>query len=526
MLSSVRRLLRNKFVLGTVLVGLLALSSPFLLGVLNPGLEGAKCTFFGSYFPSGSWPGYSGTDQLHRYQEPEATLISESHSLAWVTATNTISWTSLATPYNPGLGWQYKEQGLTTYTRDRPDLDIAIESNIQLSDITRQGDPLHWNDSAPMDARRIEYWSKKAVKVSEVNDTATGKTIITYQYELTKESFILAPAEFWVGFYLTPAQANAGTGSGWREGEWQNIVMWFRLDFNVWDNAYQDAWLDDPQQNAFTSMYGGQILNEQKTNEYRGGFPITGWIQGWQKAGWTSTTPEGEGPVWAKREGHHGEAYYTADQLGDLKNALMAKCSFSPGMVGQFLSLYDSPDVNFQYKSDLTAGDLTNNDALASDVKTPDSTMKKIMFFPINIENFGTLTEVVGNVLGIPNAWDIYYPEAYFRVRMIYGVYGTFKYLWTEEVTKPWSEGGLTFPPVVETAGTTIIHAAGPAAWTIGITDWFSNPLNQLWTLFIIMVIVIALVSVLNPGLWTSLLVTYKSVRPKGRSKFQTSKGR
>jgi len=507
------KMFRSKKALALMAVGLLLLGSPFLLGILNPGFEGAKCTFFGSYFPSGSWASYSGTDQLHRYQDAEATLISKSQQLAWVTATNTISWTSLATPNDAGLGWQYKEQGLTTITKDKPDLKIHTESSIQLEDITRQGDPLHWNDSAPMDGRRIEYWSKTAVKVNERNDPATNQTIITYQYELTKESFILAPAEFWVGFYLVPSQANAGgTGSGWREGEWQGIVMWFRLDFNVWDNAYKDSWLDDPKQNVFTSTYDGQILNQQKLSDYRGGFPITGWIQGWDKAGWTSTMSEQEGPVWATRRGKNGDAYYTADQLGTLKNALMAKCSFSPGMVGQFLSLYNSPDVNFQYKSDMTAGDLSNNGALASDVKTPDSTMKKIMFFPINIENFGSLAD--GDWW---NGWNVYYPEAYFRVRMIYGVYGTFTYLWTEEVTKPWDQGGLTFPEQVETQGTTIITTTGAGAWTTGITDFFGSPTGLLWTFFVIMVIAIVVVSAFNPGLWTALFMSrQKGGRRKG----------
>jgi hypothetical protein len=181
-------------------------------------------------------------------------------------------------------------------------------------------------------------------------------------------------------------------------------------------------------------------------------------------------------------------------------------------MVGQFLSLYNSPDVNFQYKSDLTAGDLSNNDALVSDVKTPDSTMKKIMFFPINIENFGSLAD--GDWW---NGWNVYYPEAYFRVRMIYGVYGSFTYLWTEEVTKPWDQGGLTFPEKVETKGTTIITTTGAGAWTTGITDFFSSPTGLLWTFFVIMVIVIIAVSAFNPGLWTALFMSrQKGGRRKG----------
>jgi hypothetical protein len=299
------------------------------------------------------------------------------------------------------------------------------------------------------------------------------------------------------------------------------MVVWIMLDFNVWDNAYRDPWLNDPKQNVFTTSYNGSISSQDRTYDYRGGFPIAGWIQGWEKAGISKTLTTEEGPVWANRRGKNGDAYYTAEQLPELKNKLLAKCQFSPGMIGQFLSLYNSPDVSFQYKSDLTATGFNNPTALTNDVKTPDSTMHKVMYFPINIENFGTLVEQAGDVLGIPTAWDIYYPEAYFRMRMIYGVYGTFTYLWTEEVTQPWEEGGLEFPEKVEIAGTTIIHAEGPAAWTTGITDFFTSPTGLLWTFFIAIVIVLLFVTVLNPGVWTSAVLTYKSARPRGRRSFQ-----
>jgi len=528
---------RTKNGILVMVVGLLLLSSSYVytvfLNISNQGFEGAKCDFYGLYFPGGTWQGYSGTDTLHRYQDAESVLVQKQAGDGF---TNTVSWTSLATANDAGTGYESRKK--YTWGPDevskKPDLKIHVESNLQLQDISRQGDPLNWNGTDPMDTRRIEYWSKKAVKINEVNDTANNQTIITYQYQMTKESFILSPVEFWVGYYMIPSQENAGTGSGWREGEWQNIVVWLRLDFNTWDNAYKDSWIDDPQQNVFTSMYNGSILNQEKTNDYRGGFPIVGWIQDWQKAGWTSQGPNAEGPVWATRKGKNGDAYYTADQLGDLKNKLMAKVQFSPGMVGQFMSLYNQPEVKFQYKEDLSAADLNNNNAVTSHVKTPDSTMQKTMYFPMNIENLGTLSEVAGYFLNVPTAWDIYYPEAYFRVRMIYGVYGTFTYLWTEQVTQPWKivnpdtgqttyPGGLGYPAKVETAGTTIIHAAGPAAWTTGVSDWLtnwaSNPFTQLWTFFIIMVVVIVAVTVLNPGMWSAIAMSRKGNNTKPRAK-------
>jgi len=525
--NSIRRFTKNRLAvtLLAIVVAFGLLTSGFTsMGILNPGFEGAKAYFYGLYFPGSSWPGYSGTNVLHKYQAAEDPIIRESHmeSAIGPTITNTITWTSLGTPNDAGVGFISKKEFALSgqQTSCMPDLKIHVENNLQLQDINRQGDPLGWNVSDPMDARRIEYWSKKAVKISEVNDTATHESVITYRYELTKESFILAPVEFWVGFYLVPAQSNAGTSSGWREGEWKNMVVWIMLDFNVWDNAYRDPWLDDPKQNIFTTSYNGSISSQDRTYDYRGGFPISGWIQGWEKAGISKTLTTEEGPIWANRRGKNGDGYYTAEQLADLKNKLLAKCQFSPGMIGQFISLYNSPDVSFQYKSDLTATGFNNPTALTNDVKTPDSTMHKVMYFPINIENFGTLVEQAGDFLGVPTAWDIYYPEAYFRMRMIYGVYGTFTYLWTEEVTKPWPVG-LEFPEKVEIAGTTIIHAEGPAAWTTGITDFFTSPTGLLWTFFTIIVILVVVVTIMNPGVWASLAMAYKNTTPRRRSSFQ-----
>lgn len=531
----VRRFKMHKRGLAALLIVVLVVTvtqNGLIMGVLNPGFEGAKAYFYGSYFPGSAWPGYTGANVLHKYQEAEDPLIKETHNEGLGRIDQTSYWTTLADPSNPGLDWTWKKTYASGQTESwsKPELKVHIESNLQIQDIDKQGDPLNWNASDPMDARRVEYWSKKAVKVSETNDSATQQTVITYQYELTKESFILAPVEFWVGYYLVPSQTDTMSATGWREGEYNSILMWFRLDFNTWDNAYKDAWLDDPKQNVFTSEFNGTILNQEKINDYRGGFPIAGWVQGWEKAGISKTLTEEEGPVWANRRGAHGDAYYTADQLADIKNKLLSKCQISPGMIGSFISLYNEPNVNFQYKSDLTEQDFNNIKGVTDDVKTPDSTMYKVMYFPMTIENFGTLTEVAGSVVGVPTAWDVYYPEAYFRMRMIYGVYGTFKYLWTEQVTLPWKivdpvtgevtyPGGLDYPSEFERQGTVIIHAAGPAAWTVGITDWFANPFNLFYSFLVIMVVLVLVVTVLNPGLWGSLALVYKSTKGKPRAK-------
>ena len=263
------------------------------LGTISPGFEGAKCYFYGSHFPRSSWTSYAGTDVLHKYQDAESYLVKRITGEGAGTRTNTVSWSSYATPNDAGMRFESRLHYLMGGQDEvscKPDLGIHVESNIQLEDINRQGDPLGWNISDPSSGQRIEYWSKTAVK----EETADK---VLYHYTLTKESFIVCPAEFWVGFYLVPSQGNTGgTGSGWREGEWQGIVVWFMLDFTTWDNAYKDPWLDDPKVNVFDSPHNGTVLNQQRTADYRGGFPIAGWIQGWEKGGWQKMAWE-EGAV-------------------------------------------------------------------------------------------------------------------------------------------------------------------------------------------------------------------------------------
>jgi len=450
------------------------------LGTISPGFEGAKCYGYGVDFRMNDW---TGTYTLHRYQDAEYPLVTHSSPLgAW----DRIYWASVATPNDMAIGWA--AGAVATATFERPYLGVHVESNIQLQDINRQGDPLNWNITDPSSGRRIEYWSKTAVK----EETADK---VLYHYTVEKESFLVVPAEFWVGFYLVPSQANAGTSSGWREGEYSSIVVWFMLDWTVWDNAYKDPWLDDPQINVFTSEHEGQVINKERTPDYRGGFPIAGWIQGWEKAGWTSTPTYQESPLWYEtRKGSEGNVY-TIEELADLKDILMSKVQFAPSLIGQFISLYNEPSARFDYETQLYEGSTFPTETVTGYVKTPDSKMKKTMYFPINIQNFGTYAD--GDWY---NGWRVFYPSCYFRMRVLYGVYGDFTYLWTEELAK---DPTVNYPTEPERHGTTVISVKGAGSWFEGLAAWFTSPWTFLWTFiifgFLILVTLIVL-AVFAPG--------------------------
>lgn len=509
----------------TVLMAVIVALGGFtvILSSINPGFEGAKCWFYGMDFIGSDWSDWSGSG-FHAYHEGEDPLMTLNRV---ADMTDTVYWSSFNTPNDAGVGHRWWSSSGFGGWREKPHLKVQVESNIMLSDITRQGDPdpLDFNEAQPLDGRRIEYWSMKSTKMTETDEK------VLYEYELTKESFLITPAEFWVGFYLVPSQDDAGTGSGWREGTWSDMTGWFMLDFHVWDNAYYDEWMNDPQDEVLTTEYGGTIISQEKKLDpdgYRGGFPIAGWIQGWERAGWTSAGGDSQSPVWYDLRGAETGSY-TQEQLWDLHDILMAKTEFSPSMVGSFISLYDSPDRAFSY-AEPSFTDFDNSDELVQEVKTPDTSMQKVMYFPINVESFGTYAVDQGwwGLMG----WKVYYPSAYFRIRLIYGVYGSFKYLWTEEVTKPFLnettgeyEGGLDYPDEFERHGTTIIHTTGPLSpfgdLAGGLSGWFGNPLNQIWTLFIILIVIIVFVTALNPGIWSQIAKLYGTSK-KGRKGWKT----
>jgi hypothetical protein len=100
------------------------------------------------------------------------------------------------------------------------------------------------------------------------------------------------------------------------------------------------------------------------------------------------------------------------------------------------------------------------------------------MYFPINVQNFGTYAEGKGWPI---TSWRIFYPSCYFRMRVLYGVYGDFTYLWTEELAK---DPTVDYPEEPERHGTTVIHVEGfdLGTWLQGI---ITSPFTYLWTLII-----------------------------------------
>jgi hypothetical protein len=93
------------------------------------------------------------------------------------------------------------------------------------------------------------------------------------------------------------------------------------------------------------------------------------------------------------------------------------------------------------------------------------------------------------------HAWK--YPSAYLHFQVYIYVVGEWKvYFQTGEIP------ALTpHTPIMETSNPLTNLFAGAAAW-------FASPFNQLWLFFILIVFVVVLVSIFNPGLWSMLALS------------------
>ncbi len=435
--------------------------------IINPGFEGGKCYFWGARF-NGFPTDWQGQDELHVYSEYENPLL---YHESWPLK-DEVYWATPNQPSNPSVVWdQHLIGGVDTQT-----LTVDVQSQIQLEDVNRQGDPLGWNDTDPLSARRVEFWSP-------IEETTKDNKI---EYRLEKQSYLLVPGEFWIGFYF-PAIPDKSTVSDWSEGDWQNVQCWFVLYWNEWNNAYQPYWekdADSPEEIT---------ANAEVLREFRGGLPVSAWIKGWEKAGYTD---EGErvDDVWWYEAGSDDD--YTEEQLATMRQELMAKISFTPERRGQFLDMFTSTDTNFEYEFELEEEKNVKSKSETEQFvrNTIDTGMEPVLYFPITINNLGTYVKSKGFLQG----YEIYYPSVYFRIRIIYLLKGTFTYLWTTQVT----EEPIEYPEEYERERTTIIYQPGPVT---PMVDWFQNPFNQLWIFLILIVAVVIVISVFSPGLWLLL---------------------
>jgi len=511
--------------------------------IVNPGFEGAKCNAYGVVIQSSGVsstnyvPPWTGLDTVHfvgNNENPIASagvpqFIGESYTWGSGTGASQMTIKHLRTNGISGV-----ENQITT----------DIESNIQLEDFNYQtSTPLAipgTND--PTLADYIQYWhlaSTSTITSSNSTDSTGYVTVTTTNstaYTLTKQDILLVPGDFHIDISIVPSNANAGTGSGWQEGSFSNIQFWYMLSWYNWLNSLGSVVQNDP--NPPTIPNGA--INRNSLFNVRGGVPISAWIQNYYMPVKTDT-----GIIYDLLNVRAGTSGSTntitlagsqlagsdlpANLLSNLK--AMVENGLSPSLKGHYIDLYTQPSDQFTYVS-LQPDNISAAALAHANSPVPDSqTELPNEYFKIGVTGLGTYVWDHG-WFATPR-YTVYYPTASYLIRVIMAVYGTHTYVWTVNTATQQGYNIVTTSPngtQTVTSGwtdrtvqaTTGGGISGPGwSWpSISWPDIFS-PLN-LELFAIAAIVIIALVTIFNPGVWSNIL----SNRKQGRVQSPKARGR
>lgn len=509
---------KNKKLVVLLLIGILVFflgstaTGSIHLNIVNPGFEGAKVNCYGVVIKSsGATTGWSGLNSIHFVGDNEipiasAGILKPSESYYWGPSSGASQFTI------QHFAYKYYTYSPTVLTEHQ--LSTEVESNIQLQDFNYQNStPLaipETND--PTLADYIQYWHLSAnsaiTSSNSTNSTGYITTTITNSttYTLTKQNILLVPGNFHLDVWLVPSQDNSNTGSGWEEGTFSNLELWYTLYWYDWLNSLGPVIGKDPDPPTIPDG----AINRESLFKVRGGVPISAWIQNYYMP---ITTDSGQSYDLLKVQTSDkltlAGSQLPADVLSSLK--AMVQNGMTPSLGGRYLDLYTEPSDQFGYvnlqPSNISAAALANADS-----PVPDSqTQLPNQYFKIGVQGLGTVT-VAHGIFGA-GPYTVYYPEVSYLIRVIMAVYGTHTYVWTVKTATEQGYNTVTTLPngtQVVTSGweNRTIQATtggGGLVWPTFDLGSFLSPAN-LEFLLILGAIVLLAVTVFNPGVWANIL--------------------
>lgn len=286
-------------------------------------------------------------------------------------------------------------------------------------------------------------------KYTKVNDT---------QVKIEKVVLTLVPAEFII-------QISAVPGAG--VYTWKNVKLWYTLDTVVWMNAYARSPPDDPE--PLTNDTTGLL-----SSSYRGAFPIYAWIDKYQD--W----------VWTDANGNSRSNPPDSNAISFVQ--------LDPSLQGRTIDLYTEP--NDRYDLMLSTEVLQNKDLLARSLepsKLPDPRFAQTVYFYITLTNFGCYVKPTG-ALGGYSSHEDWYPSVFYKVRVIYALWGDYVYLWTKSEAQ---DMGYEENEWQERSSSVEYHESPFSALMKGIGSWFSS--NALWIWLIVGVAVVVVILLIVP---------------------------
>lgn len=485
---------KNKYLLAGFIIVALTLFA-FLpaianeLNVVNLGFEGAKVVCYGSAFTNSANP----TKVYAIGSTPVgATLTTSTQKAAGSSIPMAVSWDSATNPTQQdimGFGHWYGSQMLTL---NMPNLNTVVESNIPLEAVSATGQPLPQNlisgTSSDNQAQQLDYWNIQATTNSAGQITG---------YKVTQKSVLLVQADFALNVWLQPKQGNHITASGWDEGKWDNVELWYEVMWNQWENSLGSTINGANPQAALQQLQnsgGNGTLSSVSPFQFGGGVPITAWIQSIAMPvnGGNGVTYD----LYSAASSSSSSTTKALDNLGitdQVKNNIIAAADgLSPNQKGQFLTLYTQPSDLYQYSTAYTGK--TDPQNLASGQVPSSSTQYPNEYFKIGVNGFGTYASASGGFLGLGQDWTVYYPAVAYDVHLVFAIYGTHTYLWTTQTAQKNNYPGFTNETTQITTTYGALHDIG--SW---LNSVFSNPLYMLIILGIIIIVIAAILIVFFP---------------------------
>jgi hypothetical protein len=439
----------------------------------NPGFPGAKVGINGITFLD--FNGYEGAHTFHALSDRSTEPYLVYHK-GLGQSYDKIYWGASSGPSGVNIIWDENSYVLNTAI-DRQQLDVEVQRDIPLEDFNYQnwGEKITFENgtviSNPTTGKIVQYWHLGSEKISSTET----------KYILTKQEYMLVPGNFHITFWIPSGNDYSRHDSGWQEGTWSAIEVNFALYWHEWLNDLGPILQNDQSPPAIPP----NATSEQIGWTLRGGFPIAGWIQRYSML---INTPSGQTYDLFKWTTNDGQNFGSIGMNYDLVSNLKALVQFIPSLEGRNLDLYDTSTGTIPSTS-LTSLTGSQLDDQASAV-SPSPEIAPTQYFTIALNEFGTYAKS----LGLGAGWRIYYPAVDFYIRVIFGVYGSHSYVWTEKTADENKYPGWENRTVEYT------YIPGPLT---GAFDFLYNPLFWLASLLTGSFILLVLILIFAPSAFT-----------------------
>lgn len=442
---------------------ILSVHRPF---ALIPGFEGAKCQLDG--VRQLGWPSWQHYNEY--VPARSAAMIAEHEAYGYWNKVYFVN----SDPFNQLIAWDYKSA--VNPTVDRIQVLVETQNLIQLQNLNYMGDPLDWNKTQQLEVIQYQPNVDRAL-----NRAVQGNEV---RYTLTKRSILLVPAEIHISLSIPATQGQSFHLSGWQEGTWPNLELWFKLDFTVWNTLAGPYASTDALSEWEASYFQTNPASEYNTGSYydlKGGFPVAGWVQGYLENVGSDWPEDFDDEIWSLYKSNTGYSHKLTEKS---KAILDASTQTLPALLGRSISLFtNATDPYVAYE-----GGFVGFLQILEQARTyPWAQAQVPTYFPITVQTLGTVTE--GGVLG---PWDIYYPAVNYRIRVIYAVYGQFTYLWTVQTAE---DNGY---PGWQTREYEWVHAPGLLDW---LWQLFGNPLFLFFLFCFVILLILVILAIFAPGI-------------------------